>query len=304
MQVNPSTHLYSTITKVAPINQTLQVLHSSNPLNWPGVMVKHFASHSFSGIVDISPSPDYLLVINLSQTQAGTNNQFGFFSSTPFFKKGNISFIPANHKLSFTCKPNSHYLYVQVHSGLWNRLLEKVLGTNTNRVDIKSFTWIEEAFIEDILLKLFTELHHGGKGSRLYVESLTQTLVVYLFRHYLIYKEFPNTTEGLPAFKLKKVLTFMQENLYEKITLQDLSTLIGLSTFHFSRLFKACTGLAPYQYITKMRIEHSQRLLLETDLPIIQIGLEVGIENPSHFSSFFKQYAGVTPTVYRKSLGQ
>ena len=53
-----------------------------------------------------------------------------------------------------------------------------------------------------------------------------------------------------------------------------------------------------------MRIEHSQRLLLETDLPIIQIGLEVGIENPSHFSSFFKQYAGVTPTVYRKSLGQ
>jgi AraC family transcriptional regulator len=95
-------------------------------------------------------------------------------------------------------------------------------------------------------------------------------------------------------------LAYIKQNLSREITLLQLSSLIGLSPFHFSRVFKATTGLAPYRYITKLRMEHSQRLLLETELPIIYVGLEVGISNPSHFSSFFKQYSGLTPTMYRK----
>jgi AraC family transcriptional regulator len=190
---------------------------------------------------------------------------------------------------------------VHILSQVWNRLLTEILQKDSTGVVLQGQSEIEDLFLEDILLKLYKELTCAGKGSYRYVESLSQALVVHIIRHYISYKEKPlNGNEQLPGFKFNQVLTYIKQNLSSEITLLQLSSLIGLSPFYFSRLFKATTGLAPYRYITKLRMEHSQRLLLETELPIIHVGLEVGINNPSHFSTFFKQYSGVTPTRYRK----
>jgi AraC family transcriptional regulator len=172
-------------------------------------------------------------------------------------------------------------------------------------VGLRTVCRVKDALVEEILLQLLAELQSAGRGSRLYVESLGKTLVVHLARQYTVGPSAASSppTDFLPAYKLKKVQAYIADNLFEKITLDDLSALAGLSTYHFARLFKATTGLAPYQYLQKLRMEQSQRLLLETDLPVIQVGLEVGIENPSHFSSFFKQYTGLSPTAYRKAAG-
>jgi AraC family transcriptional regulator len=192
---------------------------------------------------------------------------------------------------------------VQILSPLWNGVVGEVAATSPAGVGLRPGCRVKDALVEEILLLLLAELQSAGRGSRLYVESLGKTLVVHLARQYTVGPAASSQAEFLPAYKLKKVQAYIGNHLFEKITLDDLSALAGLSTYHFARLFKATTGLAPYQYIQKLRMEQSQRLLLETDLPVIQIGLEVGIENPSHFSSFFKQYTGLTPTAYRKAAG-
>jgi AraC-like DNA-binding protein len=95
---------------------------------------------------------------------------------------------------------------------------------------------------------------------------------------------------------------YVEAHLDKTIALSDLATLVGCSEWHFIRRFSATFGVSPHAYVTERRLERARDLLGTTDLPIIQIALEVGMTH-SHFSRMFAQHVGVTPTRYRRSLG-
>jgi AraC family transcriptional regulator len=78
----------------------------------------------------------------------------------------------------------------------------------------------------------------------------------------------------------------------------------GLSEFHFARLFKAATGVTPFQFVTRTRIERAKELLRKTRLPIFEIAERVGYLKPSHFSARFRAVSGCGPDAYRKSTGR
>ena len=280
---------------------SLEVLQSSTAANWPGIVVTHYRAPAGTAALPRSPHPS--VVLELPSGPSG-NHPLSSCPSARAAPRGEVSCIPAGEPAPFPGRPRSRYVQVQILSPLWNGVIGEVAAASRAGVGLRSVGRVKDALVEGILLQLLAELQSAGRGSRLYVESLGKTLAVHLARQYTTGPAASSAPpEFLPAYKLKKVQAHIGQNLFEKITLDDLSALAGLSTYHFARLFKATTGLAPYQYIQKLRMEHSQRLLLETDLPVIQIGLEVGIENPSHFSSFFKQYTGLTPTAYRKAAG-
>jgi AraC family transcriptional regulator len=284
-------------------SQPLELLHSSITADWPGVIVRHYLSHARAGTVALPSVPEPTIVLELSQTQ-GSGKPLSSSRTLPILPKGKITLIPAGEPAAFQNYNRTEYVQVRILSPLWKKVMADLETIDPGKLTLKAVSQSNDALVEEILLQLLTELQSAGTGSRFYVESLSKALVVHLMRHYTVR---PTVTryqpEALPAYKLKKVQAYMQERLFEKITLNDLSTLIGFSTWHFARLFKTSTGLAPYQYIRKLRMEHSGGLLVETTLPVIQIGFEVGIDNPSHFSSFFKQYTGLTPTAYRKLAG-
>ncbi len=73
---------------------------------------------------------------------------------------------------------------------------------------------------------------------------------------------------GLTPFALKRVREYVASHLAGTIRLQQLAALAGLSPFHFSRAFKASTGLSPHAYVLHCRVSESKRLLgvLETRL--------------------------------------
>jgi AraC family transcriptional regulator len=105
---------------------------------------------------------------------------------------------------------------------------------------------------------------------------------------------------ALPAFKLKRVIQLMEQHLAEPFNLGDLARAIGLSEYHFSRLFKRATGRSPSQYFIHLRMTRARQLLIETERSIIDIGLEVGYGSASHFSQVFRREVGVAPSHYRK----
>jgi AraC family transcriptional regulator len=72
-----------------------------------------------------------------------------------------------------------------------------------------------------------------------------------------------------------------------------------LSVSRFSLLFKECTGLAPVKFLEARRIEKARHLLLTTDLPVQQIGLQVGFSNAQHFSTRFRKLTGQSPRAFR-----
>lgn len=99
-------------------------------------------------------------------------------------------------------------------------------------------------------------------------------------------------------------IAFIQRHLDEQLTLSNLAGHVGYSPYHFVRLFKESTGLSPMQYASALRLQRAKELLLKTDLPIREIGLEIGQQSLGTFTTRFTQRVGVTPSLFRQSPPQ
>jgi len=102
--------------------------------------------------------------------------------------------------------------------------------------------------------------------------------------------------------KIKRVLGYIEANLEAKITVDHLAEFARLSRSHLCYLFKVETGVAPIQYIKRVRIERARDLLEQTNLSIKEIRSKVGLVDRSHFTRGFKEAFGVTPSEYRNRL--
>ena len=74
-----------------------------------------------------------------------------------------------------------------------------------------------------------------------------------------------------------------------------------MSLTHFAHLFKHATGLAPHQYVSRCRIDRAKQLLADTDLPLIEIGPQVGYADQSHFTALLRRHVAMTPKTYRNT---
>lgn len=100
---------------------------------------------------------------------------------------------------------------------------------------------------------------------------------------------------GLSRRALRLAHEYIVENLGERVTLDDLARVIGLSRFHFARQFRRSTGESPMRYVHRCRIEHAKRLLRHGELLMTEIALDVGFCDQSHFSRSFRKLVGMTP---------
>lgn len=95
-------------------------------------------------------------------------------------------------------------------------------------------------------------------------------------------------------------LQFMRENFAKDITRKEAAQSCHLSESHFSRTFKKNTGSSFSEVLMQIRINHAAELLLNTDLPLMQIAFSSGFNDQSYFCKAFRELMGVTPKTYRK----
>jgi len=109
------------------------------------------------------------------------------------------------------------------------------------------------------------------------------------------------TQGGVPAYKLRQVLQFIDAHLDQPINLTQLAAVASLSPFHFHREFKRSTGLTPGKFILEARIKRAETLLRDSDLPLAQVAIQVGFADQSHFTVAFRKVTSMTPRTYRNA---
>lgn len=87
-----------------------------------------------------------------------------------------------------------------------------------------------------------------------------------------------------------------------ELSVQHLADEYGMSMANFSELFKRKAGMLPSDYIAKLRMDQSKRLLIRTNMSVSDIGMEVGFLNANSFIRRFKQVVGMTPGEYRRHM--
>jgi AraC family transcriptional regulator len=183
---------------------------------------------------------------------------------------------------------------------LLQRAFEEVFGAEAPRAQLRDLSAFTDPMLDWMMARLQEELMRR-KASALAVQGLAQTIAVYLARHYAeAGKAGRGGNAALPGFKLQQLTAWMRAHLAEPFALDQLAAQAGLSKFHFHRLFKSATGIAPAHFFNQLRMDEARRLLRESPQSIVAIALELGFANPSHFAQAFRREAGLTPSAYRR----
>ncbi len=103
---------------------------------------------------------------------------------------------------------------------------------------------------------------------------------------------------------LRQLLELMQSNIEEPLTLEELSSHIGISRRQIERLFQTHLETTPSRYYLELRITHARRLLLQSNESITHIAIACGFVSSSHFSNCYKDYFGTSPSATRQKTGR
>ena len=110
-----------------------------------------------------------------------------------------------------------------------------------------------------------------------------------------------HVTGGLSLSHMKIVTDYVHDNISNVITIADLAALVGLSPFHFTRMFKISTGLTTAAFVSRHRVLKLIHSLRE-NAPLAGISADLGYAHQSHMTGQFKKYMGVTPAKFRKLI--
>ena len=109
----------------------------------------------------------------------------------------------------------------------------------------------------------------------------------------------PDRTGKLAPWQLRRVTGYMESHFPHRIELETLAAQLDLSQAHFSRAFKASTGLAPYQWQLDARIRRAQQLLSATDVSLGDVAEATGFADAVHFGRTFRKLTGKAPGAWR-----
>ena len=117
-----------------------------------------------------------------------------------------------------------------------------------------------------------------------------------------LYQESSRAREVAPKHYalIKKSLDHMQTHYNQKITLERLGKITGLSPNYYHKLFKEAAQITPAEYLIQIRLNIAKTRLIKEMTPVAQIALSCGFENSSYFYDLFKKRIGITPLQYRK----
>lgn len=217
--------------------------------------------------------------------------------------RGNLCVTPAGQPVSAVWEKPLDNLGMFIDPSLIKRTAME--NGFTDGFELAEIYKKSDPLIQQIGIALLDESQSTTPSGRLFTDSLIQTLSIHLLTHYGTSK--PNTgavTGGLSGFKLGRVKEFIDANLDADLSLAEISSVAGLSQFHFARAFRKSTGLTPQQYLMQQRIERAKELLSKEDLPIVEVSLRTGFKNQSHFTSLFRKFTSLTPRVWRESFAR
>jgi AraC family L-rhamnose operon regulatory protein RhaS len=101
---------------------------------------------------------------------------------------------------------------------------------------------------------------------------------------------------------VSEAMQIMAANLAEPLSVPEIARRVKQSTSHFHRVFKAETGQGPGDYYMRTRIGAARRLIVSTELPLVQIALRCGFGSSQYFATCFRRVTGRSPSSFRREM--
>ncbi|CAA9348198.1 hypothetical protein AVDCRST_MAG94-2655 [uncultured Leptolyngbya sp.] len=295
------TAMTNTLLKPSELNQQFQRTPtlSSRQMGWHGILVEQ---HHYTSIPDkteekeLPALSDHWLILPMG-SPTYVNQKSDDRWREPIFQKGDSLLVPAE-QLSYWCCPGGQAVQ-ELNIYLQPKLVEQVAEvseTNTAQVNLVNHFGQQDLNLQQIAMLLLAEAKSGGMMGRLYVESLSQALIIHLLRHYS--EGAPITARenrSLTHIQLQPALDYIHTHLDQDLSLVQIAQNSNISPTYFARLFKQAAGTSLHQYVIKQRVKRAKLLLTTTEFTIEHIAAQVGFSSQSHLTHHCKRLTGMTP---------
>jgi len=111
----------------------------------------------------------------------------------------------------------------------------------------------------------------------------------------------PDDRGRMLAWQVRMVRDYIDSHIARRVLIADLCALVQRSDAHFSRSFKRTFGASPHAFLVRRRLELAAQYMLTTDAPLSDIALRCGFSDQAHMCRHFRQSAGETPAVWRRT---
>ena len=283
--------------KVEPFLSTPPT-HTAASAVWGGITLENYEVPAV--FIPRHEHPEHFLHVVLKGAvdyEVNTHGRTRLFSSHP----GTIFLLPKGTVDEVAWKGTTRRVAVSIRPRVLTRALEET--SHLDDIELQEHWDLQDGHILALVNEVSSYLNDGCPAGEIYGELLTDALAVYLLKCYAVKRQTPAAiTGGLPAYRLKRVLDYIGDNLGDNLSLSLLSSVAGMSPHYFAELFKNSTGRTIHSYVVSQRIEAAKDRLKDPARSVIDVGMDVGFQNPSHFARVFRKVVGVAPSLYRSKM--
>lgn len=133
-----------------------------------------------------------------------------------------------------------------------------------------------------------------------YVEALVNMLQAHMLRGPAHARASSIPTTDFSAFRLHQVVNAILQKPGEDYSLERMAEMAGVTPSHLCRVFRKAHGMTPHQFVLRTKLDRAQQLLSTSNSSLGAIAETLGFTSQSHFTRAFRQFAGETPSEFRR----
>jgi len=207
---------------------------------------------------------------------------------------GQFCVVPAQSTTRWIVSRPARSLLLCLVPSLWR---ETTHSMGAGEPELAPWIHIRDAQIERIGWMMQAEDHDGYPGGRLFSDSLAAALAARLLALQSPGRASTSARDrALPAWRLRRVIEYIEEHLDEDLALAELAVVAGFSLSHFKPLFRRAVGMPVHRFVLERRVERARVRLLEGRRSRTEIAIEAGFSHPSHMARSMRRVLGLTPS--------
>ncbi|MBI2800671.1 MAG: helix-turn-helix transcriptional regulator [Gammaproteobacteria bacterium] len=276
-----------------------KTLLASDGFGWRGVTMR---SYRYTGLdVHVPAMRDYMIVA-YRHGLTPMARQFDGHWTHEHCVPGDVSLLTRAERSHWHWTDDIDVIHLYLSPQMLAKVSSEVMDRDVVDVRLRDVLKVHDPVIASAATAIAEESMQQDMGGQLYVEAVATQMSVHLLRKYssMSYRQ-PRNSCGLSARQARQVAEYIESRLETPLTLAEMAALVGISTWHFLRQFRARFGCAPHAYVIQRRIEHARCLLLRGVLPIKEVAAACGFSDQAHMTRQFRRHLGITPAAVRSS---
>ena len=205
-------------------------------------------------------------------------------------RAGQVLLLDCNAPHAYAAQGKCSFTFVHFAGAQSKELYDEIERTGGNLIHMPDPNTLHESIGEMLsCMRAERRMNEGQTSAMIYAMLMK-----------LLERSGVSGAGGIGNPVVDRAIAYIQDHLTDKLTVEEIAANAGYSPSYFSRMFTEETGLSPYQFVLKSRLDQAQQLLKTTRLTVQEIAFQCGFNSAANFCYTFRRMLDTSPYEYRK----